>query len=54
MPEFIPAGFLQHFSYFQFRDFPRDIHSTAVASLRCRVSSCFAPVTHCTYSLQWL
>jgi hypothetical protein len=41
-------------SYFQFRDFPAPIHSTACASRRARVSALFASVIHSMYSRLWL
>jgi len=44
----------QHPAYFQFRFFPSDSHSTAVATLEALVSSRFASVIHCTYSFRWL
>src|SRR5882762_8951281 len=40
--------------YFQFRDLPDAIHSSAVAVRRCRVSSVFAESIHSTYSRLWL
>src|SRR5688500_3704953 len=41
---------LQHFSYFQFLDFPSLNHSIVVASRFSRVGSVFASVIHITYS----
>src|SRR3990172_7970084 len=45
-PDCPPIRADQHFSYFQFRDFPSASHSSVVASRLALVSSRFASVIH--------
>src|SRR5438876_10260158 len=52
--QFCNPAMCDHPSYFQFRDFPAAIHSTAVCSRRTRVSFAFASVIQSTYSRLWL